>query len=111
MRNPLISGFHPDPSIVSVGQDYYLANSTFEYLPGIPIFHSRDLEHFELLTHMAVRHGQLDVQNAATGGGAWPRQSGTTTTGSGWSYRTWWVVVATYCSPPATRPGRGRTGS
>ena len=71
MRNPLISGFHPDPSIVRVGDDYYLANSTFEYLPGIPIFHSRDLKHFELLTHVAVRHGQLGVQNAVTGGGAW----------------------------------------
>ena len=69
MRNPLISGFHPDPSIVRVGDDYYLANSTFEYLPGIPIFHSRDLKHFELLTHVAVRHGQLGVQNAVTGGG------------------------------------------
>ena len=71
MRNPLIPGFHPDPSIVRVGDDYYLANSTFEYLPGIPIFHSRDLKHFELLTHVAVRHGQLGVQNAVTGGGAW----------------------------------------
>ena len=41
--NPLIPGFYPDPSVVKVGEDYYLANSTFEYLPGIPIFHSRDL--------------------------------------------------------------------
>ena len=41
--NPLISGFYPDPSVVRVGADYYLANSTFEYLPGIPIFHSRNL--------------------------------------------------------------------
>jgi hypothetical protein len=64
-------GFHPDPSIVRVGADYYLANSTFEYFPGIPIFSSRDLENFELLTHVAVREGQLGAQNAVTGGGAW----------------------------------------
>ena len=38
--NPLIPGFNPDPSVVKVGGDYYLANSTFEYLPGIPVFHS-----------------------------------------------------------------------
>lgn len=71
MRNPLIPGFHPDPSIVRVGTDYYLANSTFEYFPGIPVFHSRDLEHFQLLSHVAVRDGQLGAQNAVTGGGAW----------------------------------------
>lgn len=71
MRNPLISGFHPDPSIVQVGEDYYLANSTFEYFPGIPIFHSTDAEHFELLSHVAVREGQLGADKAVTGGGAW----------------------------------------
>ncbi len=41
--NPAIAGFYPDPSVVKVGSDYYLANSTFEYLPGIPVFHSTDL--------------------------------------------------------------------
>jgi xylan 1,4-beta-xylosidase len=71
MRNPLIAGFHPDPSVVKVGDDYYLANSTFEYLPGIPIFHSTDCESFELLTHVAVRDGQLGSDKAVTGGGAW----------------------------------------
>ena len=71
MRNPLISGFHPDPSVVRVGPDYYLANSTFEYYPGIPVFHSTDAEHWQLLTHVAVRDGQLGSHLAATGGGAW----------------------------------------
>jgi alpha-N-arabinofuranosidase len=42
-RNPILAGFYPDPSIVRVGQDYYLINSTFGFYPGIPIFHSRDL--------------------------------------------------------------------
>ena len=42
-RNPILQGYYPDPSIVRVGEDYYLVNSTFAYFPGLPIFHSRDL--------------------------------------------------------------------
>lgn len=42
-QNPIIRGFHPDPSICRVGSDYYLVTSTFEYFPGIALFHSRDL--------------------------------------------------------------------
>lgn len=71
MRNPLVPGFHPDPSIVKVGPDYYLATSTFEYLPGIALFHSRDLERFELIGHVAVRPGQTGVPGVPTGGGVW----------------------------------------
>jgi xylan 1,4-beta-xylosidase len=71
MRNPLIAGFHPDPSVCKVGDDYYVANSTFEYLPGITIFHSTDCQNFELLTHVALRDGQLGADRALTGGGAW----------------------------------------
>lgn len=41
--NPIISGFHPDPSICRVAGDYYLVVSSFEYFPGIPVFHSTDL--------------------------------------------------------------------
>ena len=41
--NPIISGFYPDPSICRVGDDFYLVNSSFEYFPGIPVFHSKDL--------------------------------------------------------------------
>jgi beta-xylosidase len=47
--NPVIAGFHPDPSVCRVGQDYYLACSSFEYFPGVPVFHSRDLVHWEQL--------------------------------------------------------------
>ena len=39
-RNPIIPGYHPDPSICRVGEDFYLVNSTFEFFPGVPIFHS-----------------------------------------------------------------------
>ncbi|MCI6556196.1 glycoside hydrolase family 43 protein [Schaalia hyovaginalis] len=69
--NPLISGFHPDPSICRVGEYYYLVSSTFEYLPGIPIYRSRDMEHFELLAHVIVRDGQSGVKGVPTGGGVW----------------------------------------
>ncbi len=42
-KNPVISGFHPDPSVCRVGDDYYLVTSSFEYFPGVPVFHSKDL--------------------------------------------------------------------
>jgi beta-xylosidase len=44
-QNPVLPGFHPDPSVCRVGSDYYLVTSSFEYFPGVPIFHSRDLVH------------------------------------------------------------------
>lgn len=40
-KNPVLSGFYPDPSICRVGEDYYMVNSSFAYFPGIPVFHSR----------------------------------------------------------------------
>lgn len=70
-RNPVLGGFHPDPSIVEVKGWYYLATSTFEYLPGIPIHRSRDLIHWELIGHVATRPEQLDLDDVRTGGGAW----------------------------------------
>lgn len=69
--NPLISGFHPDPSVCRVGDTYYLATSTFEYLPGIPIFRSTDLRGVELIGHVATRPGQLGTPGVPTGGGTW----------------------------------------
>jgi alpha-N-arabinofuranosidase len=59
-RNPVIPGFHPDPSIVRVGQDYYLVNSTFAYFPGLPIFHSRDLVHWRQIGNAIDRPGLFD---------------------------------------------------
>jgi len=46
-QNPVLSGFYPDPSICRVGDDYYTVHSSFEYFPGVPIFHSKDLVHWE----------------------------------------------------------------
>lgn len=47
IQNPIIPGFHPDPCIVRVQGDYYIVTSTFEWFPGIPIYHSTDLEHWK----------------------------------------------------------------
>lgn len=58
--NPVLSGFHPDPSICRVGNDYYIVNSTFAYFPGIPIYHSRDLANWKLIGHAITREEQMD---------------------------------------------------
>lgn len=65
-RNPIIPGFHPDPSIVRVGEDFYLVNSSFQYFPGVPIFHSRDLIHWEQIGNVLDRKSQLPLSNASS---------------------------------------------
>ncbi len=59
-RNPIVAGYYPDPSIVRVGEDYYLANSSFAHFPGIPIFHSRDLVNWTQIANAIDRPTQLD---------------------------------------------------
>ena len=59
-RNPIIPGFQPDPSIVRVGDDYYLVNSSFAFFPGLPVYHSRDLVNWEQLGNAIDRPGQFD---------------------------------------------------
>ncbi len=61
IRNPILPGFNPDPSIVRVGDDYYIATSTFEWYPGVQIHHSRDLVHWRLLTRPLNRASQLNM--------------------------------------------------
>lgn len=58
--NPILSGFYPDPSIVKVGPDYYLVNSTFVYFPGLPLFHSKDLKNWTQLTNIIDRDSQMN---------------------------------------------------
>jgi xylan 1,4-beta-xylosidase len=60
-KNPILAGFHPDPSICRVGRDFYLVTSSFEYFPGVPIFHSRDLVNWRQLGHVLTRKSQLDL--------------------------------------------------
>ena len=60
-NNPILSGFYPDPSICRVGDDYYLVNSSFIYFPGVPIFHSKDLAHWEQIGNIIDREEQFPV--------------------------------------------------
>ncbi|MBB6634549.1 glycoside hydrolase family 43 protein [Cohnella thailandensis] len=59
--NPVIPGFHPDPSVCRVGDDYYLVTSSFEYFPGVPIFHSKDLVHWRQIGHCLTTESQLPL--------------------------------------------------
>ena len=70
-NNPIIKGFHPDPSICRVGKDYYLVTSTFEYFPGIPVYHSVDLINWELIGHCIDRPEQLPMEISKASGGIW----------------------------------------
>ena len=68
-KNPIIPGFHPDPSICRAGEDYYIVNSSFEYFPGVPIFHSRDLVNWEQTGHVLTRESQLKIKGGNMWGG------------------------------------------
>lgn len=68
-RNPVIAGFHPDPSICRVGDDFYLVTSSFEYFPGIPIFHSKNLVDWRRLGHVLTRPSQLRLDRVQSSRG------------------------------------------
>ena len=68
-RNPIISGFHPDPSICRVGEDYYMVHSSFEFFPGVPIFHSKDLVHWQQIGYCLTGKSQLSLDGARASGG------------------------------------------
>lgn len=69
IRNPIIPGFNPDPSIVRVGEDYYIATSSFSYFPGMPIYHSRDLVNWELINYAIKRPEDLPLTPSHISGG------------------------------------------
>jgi len=68
-HNPVIRGFNPDPSICRVGNDYYLVTSSFEYFPGVPLYHSTNLANWELLGHCLTSAEQLPLQGCSHSGG------------------------------------------
>ena len=68
-RNPVLPGVHPDPSVVRVGEWFYLVNSSFEMFPGVPIYRSRDLVHWESLGYVLTRDSQLPLGAAKPSGG------------------------------------------
>lgn len=69
VSNPVLPGCYPDPTVCRVGEDYYLVTSTFEYVPGLPVFHSRDLATWTQIGHALDRPGQLDMAGIASSGG------------------------------------------
>jgi len=69
--NPIIPGFNPDPSILRVGDTYYVVTSTFEYIPGIPVYSSTDLENWERIGNVITRPEQGDLGAVQTGLGVW----------------------------------------
>lgn len=71
VANPILPGFHPDPSILRVGEDYYIVTSTFEWWPGVRIHHSRDLANWRLAGHALNRRSQFHLRGAPDSGGVW----------------------------------------
>lgn len=70
-QNPVLPGFHADPSVCRVGEDYYLVNSSFVYFPGLPIYHSRDLVSWEQIGNGIHRREQIDFSRSAFSEGLW----------------------------------------
>ena len=71
IQNPILKGFCPDPSIIRAGQDYYIATSTFEWWPGVRLFHSRDLQQWEQIPSPLRRESQLNLMGDPPSGGVW----------------------------------------
>ena len=71
IQNPVLTGFNPDPSIVRVGEDFYIATSTFQWFPGVNLHHSKDLIHWEHIGYALTRRSQLDMVGNPDSGGIW----------------------------------------
>lgn len=71
VHNPVLRGANPDPSIVRVGDDYYVATSTFEWFPGVRLHHSRDLAHWEVVGHALDEATGFDLRGVPDSGGVW----------------------------------------
>ncbi len=67
-HNPILKGFYPDPSVCRVGEDFYIVCSSFVYAPGVPIFHSKDLAHWEQIGHVLETETQLPVSGEISRG-------------------------------------------
>ena len=71
IKNPILTGFNPDPCICRKGDDFYIAVASFEWLPGIPIYHSKDLKHWELYTHVLTLNSQVELRKLPSAKGVW----------------------------------------
>ncbi|MDR0482373.1 MAG: glycoside hydrolase family 43 protein [Cellulomonadaceae bacterium] len=102
VTNPILPGCYPDPSICRVGEEFFLVCSSFEYFPGLPIFRSRDLAHWDQIGHVIDRAGMLDFTGIASSGGLY---APTIRHHQG----TFWVIctLVDQGSPITHAPGRG----
>ena len=71
IKNPILPGFNPDPCICRKGEDYYMAVSSFEWFPGIPVYHSKDLKNWELYTHVLTDDSVVDLKKLPSAKGIW----------------------------------------
>lgn len=71
IHNPILPGCNPDPSICRKGGDFYLAVSSFEWFPGVPVYHSRDLKHWELYANALSDPEALDLRGLPSAKGVW----------------------------------------
>ena len=71
MINPILRGFNADPSICRKGEDFYIATSTFEWFPGVQIYHSKDLVNWKLVKRPLERVSQLDMKGNPNSCGIW----------------------------------------
>lgn len=71
MKNPILPGFNSDPCLCRRGEDYYLAVSSFEWFPGVPVYHSRDLRNWELLTHIITDDQNTNLRKLPSAKGIW----------------------------------------
>lgn len=71
IHNPVLRGFNPDASLLRVGEDYYIATSTFEWFPGVQIHHSRDLVHWRVISRPLNTAEKLDLRGVPSSGGIW----------------------------------------
>lgn len=69
INNPILPGFHADPSVCRAGSDYFLVTSSFEYAPGVPVLRSRNLVEWELVGHALERDSQLELAGAKSSQG------------------------------------------
>lgn len=67
--NPILPGFNPDPSIIRVEEDYYMVTSSFEFWPGLPVYHSKDLVNWELINYVVNSDQQMNMKGIDTSNG------------------------------------------
>lgn len=95
VNNPILRGFHPDPSMIRVEDDYYIATSTFEWWPGVRLHHSKDLIHWELMPYPLNDPSRLDLRGVGPSQGIW---APCLTYDKGTFYLVYTVVTAFYCN-------------